>query len=66
MNLLMQYNQRTAQLIGKWMLNFEVPFIFMRLLKAVLKAAWKDKTFELGGLLSQLQLVRQYRDECWW
>ena len=60
------YNLRTAGVIQKWCQRCNVTMVFVRVIKAVYKAAWKDKTFALDDGSSPLRAARQFRNAMWW
>ena len=62
----MLYNQRTAACIDKWCAGSGISLLYLRVVKAVYKAAWRDAAFKLDCGSSPLRVVRDYRSMEWW
>ena len=60
------YNVRTAAIIRKWCSEARVTLIYIRVLKAVYKAAWKEIAFKLDCGEAPLAKARSYRSVMWW
>ena len=60
------YNMRTAAIIHKWCRGARISLLYVRVLKAVYKAAWREFTFSLDGGDSPLGQARLCRCAMWW
>ena len=62
----MKYNKRTHALILKWMTEYRCKPMHYKILAAVFKMAWREKTFPKIAGMNHLDLSRNYRCRIWW
>ena len=62
----MAYNSRTHRLLHKWFLQTRRSPIYVKLLSAVFKQAWREKAFKHNSTSNLVALCRNYRNRQWW
>ena len=62
----MQYNARTARLIEAWFSVTGVPPIFLRVIRTLYRAAWRQNHVMVGCCDKPLAWIREARSAHWW
>ena len=62
----MQYNIRTARLIEHWFAASGVPPFFLRIIRILYRAAWRENCTLVGNGDKPLAWIREARSAHWW
>ena len=62
----MQYNIRTARLIEHWLAVSGTPPLFLRIIRILYRAAWRENCIRVGNGDTPLAWLREARSALWW